>query len=218
MAASLHVFVFPYRCPVGFTNLFQSIFKSKLCSEKNRFQNQKKEMKCCSDKRVHTKSEVLEKWSVDISVFVFLLFFLSRVFQFLLFLMTYIASSNTACARVLLFLLLSFPLPSFVTFCFSHPRIEVCKTAGMAYITFLGFAYLNAVKKMQMRRVREGEGFLLKLVFSLYGAGMGFSWIMLRPAGFPYTSQISGERVIWIYIAEVFEVLQLLFCNIVRVR
>lgn len=114
-------------------------------------------MKCCSDKRVHTKSEVLEKWSVDISVFVFLLFFLSRVFQFLLFLMTYIASSNTACARVLLFLLLSFPLPSFVTFCFSHPRIEVCKTAGMAYITFLGFAYLNAVKKMQMRRVRERE-------------------------------------------------------------
>lgn len=33
--------------------------------------------------------------------------------------------------------------------------VQVCKMTGIAYITFLGFAYLNAERKMQMKRVRE---------------------------------------------------------------
>lgn len=37
----------------------------------------------------------------------------------------------------------------------SRVLVEVCKRTGIAYITFLGFAYFNAVRKMQMKRVRE---------------------------------------------------------------
>lgn len=37
----------------------------------------------------------------------------------------------------------------------SRVLVEVCKRTGIAYITFLGFAYFNAVRKMQMKRVWE---------------------------------------------------------------
>lgn len=178
----------------------------------NHFQNQKNEMKCCSDKQVHTKSA-----GVDVLISLYLSTCCSSSHVFFSSYSFWWPTLHPQTQHVQGCCFLAFIFSSSSICYFSHPRIEVCKTAGMACVTFLGFAYLNAVKK-NANEVCEREGFLLKLVFSLYGAGMGFSWIMLRPAGFPYTSQINSERVIWIYITEVFEVLQLLFCHIVHVR
>lgn len=110
----------------------------------------------CSDKRVHTKSAGVE---VLISLYLSSCCSSSHVFFSSYSFWWPTLHPQTQHVQGCCFLAFIFSSSSICFFCFSHPRIEVCKMAGMAYITFLGFAYLNAVKKMQMRRVRERDSY-----------------------------------------------------------